>query len=109
MSYNNGAMALLVRESEPPATNPPLEIAQLIDRYPDLSEPELEHLIGVFPHLPAVDVALMMSDEDLAPRLDAFCRDHKSTIRTPFRQYAALVVIAVVGTAIVLLALMVGS
>lgn len=108
MSYNKSILALLVRKSEPPATTAALKVAQLIESYPDLSEPELESLIAIFPRLPALDVALMTSDEELAPKLDDFCRDHKSRIRTPFRQYAVLVAIAVVGIVAVIWAGFVG-
>ena len=47
-------------------------------------------------------MALILSDEKLTPNLDRFSRDHRSKIRTPFRQYAALVgyaIIAVVALA----------
>jgi hypothetical protein len=46
-------------------------------------------------------MALMLSDEESAPNLDRFSADHRSRIRTPFRQYAALVAYAVVGVAVV--------
>ena len=72
----------------------------LFERYPHVSDRELDHLIAVFPRLPALDVALMLSDEDLAPKLTAFRRDHHKRIRTPFRDYAVLIGIAVVGTAV---------
>jgi hypothetical protein len=44
----------------------------------------------------------MLSDEGLSSKLDAFSRDHASRIRTPFRQYAVLVAIAVAGALLML-------
>ena len=42
-------------------------------------------------------MALMISDEALAPKLDRFYKDNWRKLRTPFRQYAVLLAIAVVG------------
>lgn len=78
---------------------------ELFERYPNVSEPERELLIAVFPQLSTVDLALMLSDEDIGPRLDAFRRENASKIRTPFRHYAVLVAIAVVGVLVTLWAL----
>lgn len=81
--------------------SPSLEqAAELIGRYPRLSEIELARLINLYRQLSALDVALMVSDEQLAPRLDRFIGEHRSELRTPFRQYAILVAIAVVGFAL---------
>ena len=61
-----------------------------IGRYPNLSETELARLINLYRGFSALDTALMLSDEALAPRLDRFTTDHRSSIRPPFRQYAGL-------------------
>ena len=58
--------------------------ADLVSRYPNLSEIELARLINLYRELSALDVALMMSDEALAPRLDRFVGEHRSAVRTPF-------------------------
>lgn len=73
------------------------QAAELVARYPNMSEVELVRLISLYRELSALDVALMISDEQLAPRLDRFAGEHRSELRTPFRQYAVLVAIAVVG------------
>jgi len=88
---------------QPPSAAPrPLdEASELIRRYPNLSEIELARLINLYCGLSALDMALMLSDERLAPSLDRFSADHRSRIRTPFRQYAALVGYAAVGLAVV--------
>jgi hypothetical protein len=82
----------------PPALD---EARELIRRYPNLSEIELARLINLYRGLSALEMALMLSDEKVAPNLDRFSADHRSRIRTPFRQYAALVAYAVVGVAVV--------
>ena len=85
-------------EQPPPAAPRPLDKArELIGRYPNLSETELARLINLYRELSALDMALMLSDERIAPRLDRFSADHRSKIRTPFRHYAALVGYAVLG------------
>jgi hypothetical protein len=82
-------------------SSPALEqAAELIGRYPNLSEIELAQLISLYRELSALDVALMISDEQLAPRLDQFVGKHRSEVRPSFRQYAVLVAIAVAGMAL---------
>jgi hypothetical protein len=83
-----------------PAPRTSDEARQLIKRYPNLSEVELARLINLYRELSALEMALMLSDEELAPGLDRFSSDHRSRIRTPFRQYAALVAYAVAGLAV---------
>jgi dsRNA-specific ribonuclease len=82
-----------------PAPRPIEGARELISRYPNLSETELARLINLYRELSALDMALMLSDESLAPHLDRFSADHRSRIKTPFRQYAALVGYAVVAIA----------
>ena len=64
--------------------------AELIARYPNLSEPQIEQLIGVFPRLGALDLALMMSDDNLGPRLEAFCSAHRELISPSLADYAVI-------------------
>lgn len=73
------------------------DASELIARYPQLSENELTRLINLYREMPALDAALMISDEALGPKLDRFVKDHRKRIRTPFRQYAALAMTAVLG------------
>ena len=82
--------------------------SELIARYPDLSGVEVTRLIDLYRKLSALDVALLISDEVLGPKLDHFFKDHRQKIRTPFRQYAMLVVTAVVGIAITVWAVVFG-
>jgi hypothetical protein len=99
MFQSFGARALPLEQSQSPAPWPAEEARELISRYPNLSETELARLINLYRELSALDMALMLSDERLAPSLDRFSTDHRSRIRTPFRQYAALVAYALIGVA----------
>lgn len=69
----------------------------LISRYPNLSETELALLINLYRELSALDMAMMISDDEIAAKLDRFSAEQRSSIRTPFRQYAALVGTGVLG------------
>jgi hypothetical protein len=71
------------------------QVTDLVARYPNLDEIELARLINSYRDLSAMDFALMISDEALAPKMDRFATDHRSKIRTPFRHYAALVAYAI--------------
>lgn len=93
------AKALSFDQSSSPAPRAFDEARRLIRRYPNLSEIELARLINLYRELSALDMALMLSDEKLAPNLDQFSAEHRSRIRAPFRQYAALLGYAVVGIA----------
>lgn len=85
------------RSPDPRASD---EVRDLIERYPNLSEIELVRLINLYRELSSLNMALMLSDENLAPKLDGFSREHRSKIRTPFHQYAALLGYALIGIAV---------
>jgi hypothetical protein len=93
-----GAKALTL-DQPVAAPTPRDEAAALIRRHPNLSETELARLINLYRGFSALDMALTRSDEKLAPNLDRFSTDHRSKIRTPFRQYAALVGYAILTVA----------
>ena len=99
MFQSFSARALPFERSQSPAPRSAEEARELIRRYPNLSEIELARLINLYREMSALDVALMLSDERLAPSLDRFSTDHRSEIRRPFRQYAALVGYALIGVA----------
>ena len=101
MFQNFNARALSIDSSESAVPPAPDEVRELMGRYPNLNEIELARLINLYRDLSSLDMALMLSDERLAPQLDRFSADNRSKIRTPFRQYAALVAYAVVGVAVV--------
>jgi hypothetical protein len=84
-----------LRRGEAQAAGTPLDQArELVARYPNLSEIELARLIDLYRHFSALDMALLLSDEKIAPRLDCFSSENRSKIRPPFRQYAGLMAYA---------------
>jgi len=74
---------------------------ELVGRYPDLSKEELRELKAIYSQLSPVDMALMISNEEIAAKLDAFRREHRRALRTPFRQYAALIGILAAGLVVI--------
>ena len=92
-----------------PAAAPANQVRELVSRYPNLSETELARLINLYRNLSALDTALMLSDEGLAPRLDRFSRAHRSKVRPPFRQYAGLLAYALLTIGAVIWAVIVAS
>jgi len=109
MFQDFGARALPFEQPQSPTPRALDEARELIRRYPNLSEIELARLINLYRDMSALEMALMLSDETLAPNLDRFSADHRSRIRVPFHQYAALVVYALAGLAVVAWAAMVAS
>jgi hypothetical protein len=101
MFQSFSARALPFDQPQSAGPRPAEEARELIGRYPNLSETELARLINLYRDLSALDMALMLSDDRLTPSLDRFSTDHRSRIRTPFRQYAALVGYALVGVAVI--------
>jgi hypothetical protein len=95
MFQDFGAERLAREEAE--RRNAAQQAAELIARYPDLSAVERASAIRLYRELSALDMALMISDEELAPKLDHFYKDNWRKLRTPFRQYAVLAAIAVSG------------
>ena len=66
------------------------QTADLIGRYPALSKPELDRLVGLFPRLSALDMSLIMADAKLNPRLEAFCTTHRDLLRPSFPDMAVI-------------------
>lgn len=78
--------------------------ALLLSRYPHLSRPQIDSLAGLVPKLSALDLSLMMSDDNLAPRLEAFYAAHRDKIAPSTSDY--LVIGAILAfPAVVMLAL----
>ena len=67
--------------------------AELIGRYPNLSDADLQHLVGLFPRLSALDLAQMMSDDDLNPKLEAFCAVHRDLLSPSLSDYTVIAAI----------------
>ena len=76
-----------------PRSQTALKIEALLDRYPDLSEQDLDSLIRSYPYLPMVDYALITADERLAAKLEALHRDHGDKLKTPVGERFAYVAV----------------
>jgi hypothetical protein len=71
---NQVAAQYLSRSRHPTAVA--LRAEALINRYPNLSEVELAELINLMPRLPILDFGLMTAVDRIAPKMEAFHRDH---------------------------------
>lgn len=97
---------ILARAGPPLISQTPAEEAHaLIRRYPNLSEIELAKLIGLYRELPMLEVALMLSNKHLAPKLDKFTEQHRASLRAPFQQYAFLLAYIALGVGVFIWAL----
>ena len=79
--------------AERPILRSPARAAELVRRYPNLSREQIDELVALLPRLNARDVALMIADEDLAPRLDAFWTTHRDLVSPTLSDYAAIALI----------------
>lgn len=64
--------------------------AVLISRYPNLSRAQIENLAGLVPKLSALDLSLIMADDNLAPRLELFFASHRELISPSFSDYLVI-------------------
>lgn len=103
------ARAFASGQALPPPPIKAQEARELIERYPNLSEFELARVTNLYHELSALDMALMLSDEGLAPKLDRFVKDRRSKVRPPFHHYAALLGYGLVGIAVLVWAAMFAS
>lgn len=85
------------------------EAADLLNRYPDITETDLARLINAYRRLPALDFALMMSDARLAPKLDRLFNEQRSKLRAPLREYATLLAVGLFGIAVIAVAMFIRS
>lgn len=63
-----------------PRSETTLRAEQLLSRYPELKDKELDELVALFPHLNMVARGLMAADDKIGPRVEAFYRDHGDRI-----------------------------
>lgn len=66
-----------------PRSRAALQIESMLKRYPRLEEAELERLIELFVYLPVLDQALLTTNDQLAPKLAVFLKDHGSRLKAP--------------------------
>ena len=86
-----------VRQQEAPSQALSREqIADLLFRYPRVSESEAKRILTFLRKGRHLDVGMLTADEKLKPMLDSFMHDHKKHFRLGFGETTA-VVSAIVG------------
>ena len=63
----------------------------LLNRYPNISDGELDTLIEIFPKLPIIDVSLMTADDRLSEKVAEFHQDHRARLGTSKAELVLLV------------------
>lgn len=86
-----------------------VRVRELLGNYRNLDHGEREEFITGYRALTPVEIALLRSDEGLADNLKRFRADHQKVFRMPFRQYAALLAVALFGLLVCIYAMMFGS
>ena len=86
----------------------PSSAVALLQRYPQLSQHELPELIHLVRHMRAHEVALIMSDNEMGPRLEAFCDQHQPWAGERGLSRVVLLAILIVGVALLAWAGIVG-
>ena len=67
----------------------------LLRRYPQIGQNEVADLITIVQGMRASEIALMMADEDLGPRLEAFCNEHRPWLGNPVGSYAVIAILMI--------------
>ena len=75
----------------------------LIRKYPHLSSAEMSELHSHFGRLRALDMALMMNDDELSPRIEAYCTIHGRNFHPSLSGYLMLLALMVLVTAVAML------
>jgi len=65
-------------------------VADLVARYPHLSDEEARDIASFMRNGQHVDVFLLTNDDQLRPKLDAFMKDNKALFRNIWAEGAAL-------------------
>jgi len=88
-------------QSDAPRPDPVVSASErtraLLSIYGGAGDPNLAELIDTFRLLSPVEIAMLQSDARIGAPLERFLRDNRRTLRTPFRQYAALFLLSVCG------------
>jgi len=68
------------------------QAADLLARYPQVSDSEAKAIIGFLRHGRHLDVGILTGDDALKPQLDAFVKDHGKHLRLGVGEATAAVV-----------------
>jgi hypothetical protein len=104
MNMNSAAMPAPDRTR--PRSSLTEEAERLVQKYPNITDEEIDRLVAIFPKLPVLDVGLMTSDDSLASRLEAFHREHGRRIRMPLPHQLLFLSVAAVLVLIILWAML---
>lgn len=85
------------------------KVRELLSNFCRLDHAQRDELIAEYRTLTPVEIALLRSDEGLADNLKRFRADHREVFRMPFRQYVALIAVAVFGLLACVYAVVFGS
>ena len=77
------------------------EVGGYLRRYPDLAADERRALIDGYRQLSNVDIAMMLSNPDIAPNLQRFRSENRRETKEPFRNYAVLVILVILSALLV--------
>jgi hypothetical protein len=72
----------------PPPRGTSDRIAQLVSRYPGISEDEAREIVTFIRTGRHLDVGMLTMNEHIRPKLDAFMQDHKSDFRVKWWETA---------------------
>ena len=75
-----------------PRAEEAVRFENMLQRYPVLSDREVDEMITLFPRLKLIDQALMTADDRLSVRLAAFQRDHNKRLTAPMWELIGLLV-----------------
>jgi hypothetical protein len=75
----------------------PSSAVALLQRYPHLSEHELPELINLVRRMRVPELALIMADNKMGPRLEAFCDQHQPWAGERGRIRLVLFAVALIG------------
>lgn len=66
-------------------------VADLVSRYPGVSESEAQEIVTFMRTGRHLDVGLLTANDDIRPQLDAFMQDHKAEFQVKWWESAAAV------------------
>ena len=100
MNYPIARPALAYAAGRPALSSAHQGFAALIRRYPDLSGAEMAELHDHFSRLRALDIGLMLNDEELASRLEVYCSLHGRKYDVPLSGYVMVLALLAIVTAV---------
>lgn len=76
------------------------QVADLLERYPHLSQQEVRQILSFLQTARHLDVGLLTASDRLKPKLDAFMNDHRAHFRVGLGEAAGVIAVIVAVLAI---------